>query len=510
MQNTLLKKPKKRSRLSLLGFLTFALISSHFLLLPIYRGFLFGDDYLFVRDAKTPGDFDSVTKTMWLVGSEKWRPISTTTLVLLSRIFNFDFASYQWTNRAFLFVVGLIAALLAQSLTRSKSIKFIFFLLVIASPMTWLGQTSVYGSMELTALLLVLLAIAILVSPSLIEIQSSASLNVVAILLFSAGLAHERFIIVAVAVWAALLMKRDRYEKWARKSWVLLLVPTSHMFLRVFVLRIDPFVGGGESQLSETAGRWIISHFITSIEMVFGLHSGTGVFYGDSTLASIAKSNDRQTFQIYLLCFVLIALVLRSHFWAKTRGGKIRPNDSMLLFVIGISLLLPAATVAERIEARWIFAPAICFALSILTLVSSMNVNEKNRVRNFEFFFVSLIFLVPAVLYLHDSADYLLLRNQHNMVLETAEKISEEYSTWGLLLSQSDSSMPLSWQFGYGSTFSQLRNRPSFVLFADSFSVCPKLKVKYTCFKFSLNGPSLAALIQETEVSPEADSIDRP
>jgi energy-coupling factor transporter transmembrane protein EcfT len=190
---------------------------------------------------------------------------------------------------------------------------------------------------------------------------------------------------------------------------------------------------------------------------------------------------------------------------SRTTPISILFKKSGLFFVTALALLIPAATVIERVEGRWLLAPQIFLLIAFVGAVISLwNEYSPNAImmRCIAASF-SLAIVATGLMYRGQAQDYLALQFQPTLALQKLESEVPLNEDWGVIVNQTDSSMPTEWQFGYGAIFSQLPNPPSFVQFGSSWNLCPEVAREYTCFQIELNGLDVSSKILTTAITPK-------
>ena len=468
---------------------------------------LFGDDFLLVNLwGQLPIDARSVWDLFWLTGQDKWRPVSTIPLVLLSRRLGFNNHYFLLINLVLLSILASVVGCYTYSLSKRFSAAIASTAAVALTPFNWYAQTSLFGLMEILDLLLCLIAL-ILICKNY-EKETGLRFALAYFFLLASSLCHERFLIVAISTWAySQLFRRDRDKN--RFSTYLLTIPLVHILLKGFVLQIDPLTGGGESNIRSSYGPWIIEHFTDSLGALVGMKSGLGIYYSEGTFQTRVSNSH---FGLFGLLVFLPAIVSLAYMLLKkadqAHSSKDAPTSLLLMksglfFVSALSLLIPAATVVERVEGRWLLASQIFLLIAFVGAVIALrNQNWTNQliISGITVSF-SLAIVATGFMYRGQTKDYLAIQSQPTLALQKIESEAPINEEWGLLINQTDATMPTAWQFGYGAIFSQLPNPPSFVQFGSSWNLCPDAPRKYTCFKIELNGLDVSSKILTRSIS---------
>ena len=309
--------------------------------------------------------------------------------------------------------------------------------------------------------------------------------------LLIATLGHERYLFVVPFVWAFLMFAPQIPVKLRKTTTTYLWIFIGHIMVRVVLLDIDPMTGGGESSLRDGAGIWIVRHLADAIIASLNFTSPLGKYYNKSTFAVL--SNDSSIGFVAVIPLIAVAaLLLAGVIKAPVPTGR-RDVGTLQIFlflpVMALSLLLPAATVSERIEGRWIFGPQIVVFIALVSATSRITARFKSRTLSLLATSAMILSLVwPSLFYQQDRHVFNALRDQ---TIDVLNIINDEHALngarWGAIVSQSDATIPVSWQFGYGAAFSQLKNAPKFVGFAGSIEACPTLAYRYVCVLFRLD-----------------------
>ena len=161
---------------------------------------------------------------------------------------------------------------------------------------------------------------------------------------------------------------------------IFMMIPLFHLFFKGILLGLNPLTGGGESNLSDVAGLWIFRHLGDALLGVFGYYSGSGKYYSDWPLGRLAEDSDLgfvglAIALVPILIFLFAILLKRIRFKFKT---LIKTSQlEIFLFLTFILTLIPSATITQRIEFRWLFAPQIFLILLFLSIVTRMTLSSR-------------------------------------------------------------------------------------------------------------------------------------
>lgn len=481
----------------LLGLLTLTTGAHLLTRIPQWHFPMFGDDFLLVRDASMPIREGSLLTDMWQTGSGKWRPLSTVVLLWLAREWGFVYGPYQILNSVLLISCAVLGGLLAFRLTRTFPHALLVSTAYAVSHLTWMAQSSVYGTLELLTLFLFLCSVHSVVSLVSSTNRTEKYFLLSLILLLLATFTHERYLFCIIPLVAATLLHPSQSQL-RRRAWIPLLIPLIHVILKSFMLGLNPLTTGGESQ--RQVGTWVLRHIADSALMLTGWHSGVGVFYSHNSLFEQRTNPMLGIVTLATIAGVTILLVIRR----SDISSQSRPVTAIQLLVLvgfAVSSLLPAALVHERIEARWLMAPHVM----MLVLGVSVTLLHGGRGRLILGLAIPALSIAASTYWSKDVDRYLQLRNQPSLAMSLIEDHAPRNGPWVLTIVQSDQTVPVAWQFGYTQAFRQLRNPPYLAQVGFGLSqACPILRVKIPCVSLQLNGLDIARTltISTTRTTP--------
>jgi len=457
--------------------------------LPLWDGPMIGDDYLSVKASLTTPGSGGFWSDIWLTGGGKWRPVTTVILYWFQRHFEYSYFPYQMLNLSLLIICAALVGVISFMLCKSVFVATLTSFAISVSQLTWYAQISVFGLMELLAIIFLLLAGTCAVLAIHLPSESSrisATLQLVAFLsLFLCTLTHERYLLTTLCFWILFLANSSQNSHIRRRSWIFLLIPMTHIIIKGLVLKLDPLQGGGESRLRSVYGTWLIEHLRDSFIGILGYFSGSGKYYSQWPLGRMASQTDLQILGPLIICvpFLLLLIVLRSVQPDRTKLPIVKLLDLKTLFIFSLlaSTLLPAATVIQRIESRWLLAPQIFLVLFCIAIVTKNF--ESGLIRLATLCVLPFCLIVVAIHYSGKSDAYTIIRDQPSLIISQLETIAPPETPWVLSLTQDDSTMPTNWQFGYLQAFEQMSNPP--YLIAET---CPKEKKSTPCVMVELHG----------------------
>ena len=464
--------------------------------LPIWNGPMYGDDFLGVNAALQPNGSNGIWSDIWLAGGGKWRPVSTPIMLWMGRHFEYSYRPYQILNFSLLILCAALVGVLTYHLYKSIFTASTISFAISISHFTWLGQISIYGQMELLAVIFLVCASATaLVSIELPSDNSRRALQLqllTALLLLLSTFTHERYLLTAFCFWLLFLFSSPADSKLRTRSYLFLVVPVIHIFLKGVLMNLNPIAGGGESNLRDVRSWWLLQHLGDSFLGLFGYFSGAGKYYSEWPIGQLGKQSDLRIIGVLiittpLLAITLLLLKLHNKSEASFRQKNFR-TQCIFQFSLVIATIAPAASVLQRIEPRWLFAPQIFFLLLCTTIISRFNVNKL--LKTIAPIILPLCFISISIFYRGKSEVYSLLRDQPSAAILSIEKVAPPEADWVLSLHQTDATMPVQWQFGYGRAFSQMKN-PPYKIYYSSAKGCSEISVKIPCVSILLKAASL-------------------
>jgi len=358
-----------------------------------------------------------------------------------------------------------------------------------------MAQISIYGLMELLAIIFLIGAIGIAIISVDLPVDRFTLARrlqlLAAFLLLLSTFTHERYLLTTMSFWGLYLWGRPANTELRRRSFVFLLIPATHIFLKGVLLGLDPLQGGGESRVRTVAGGWIFKHLTDSLLGLFGYFSGASKFYSAGELTRLAEQSDLKITGVLIIMVPSVVVVLGTlKAYRNQHSGPINDLSKthfLFIFSLIITTIAPAATVAQRIEMRWLLAPQILLILLSTIFLSRSRLNGAQRLVSM--LVLPLCFSCLSLLYLGKNEAYTILRNQPSKVLSDLEKKAPVAGDWILELAQSDASVPTNWQFGFGFSLLQLTNPPYRITASqDNCRTAPKA---IPCISVVLHGANM-------------------
>lgn|GEM_PF-5943843 len=483
-----------------------SLISILLFRLPFWSGPMYGDDYLLVNGAHQPVDSSGIIGDFFLVGGGKWRPLNTPLLLFLARRFGFSYRPYQIVNLALLVMCCTVVGLMVWIVCRTLLVTLLSSVCIGASCFTWLGQISVYGVLEFSAVLIALLAVAVELHSSVRGDAEGKKIYAAVGLVLSATFIHERMLILAFLFGAFHLLKRRRLSL----ALTYFSIPMIHVVLKGFFFQLDAAQTGGESNLQQVKGLWIIRHLIDGVGAILGMNSGSGVFYSDGTISRFARSADLGF--IGASPVILVALLVMVIGFGKSRSSRFYEWMAVpsLLLALAIGALIPASLVIQRIEGRWLFFPQALLVVGLFTWVGTLSLSGKlAALRLCLIGLLTVAFLCPSIYYRTKSGSFTFIRDQPSLMIADVFAKAPVKGPWVLVLGSSDPASPFQWQMGYTRAFEQLPNPPIKTVWGNDHQDCPRMSRPLPCLIAIAANGSLRSRVEILYVAPSEEPADR-
>jgi len=373
-----------------------------------------GDDYLLLMASRSPGGYaSSLLGCVNDIGSGKWRPMFVCTAVPVLRLFGDNYLGYFLLNLFLIFLVALTAGVLLQKIDKISawSIAFCAFALPF-SRFAWYGRISPFGLMEFGALLFALQFIRQFMS-ALVRQKKSWWYLAGGFACISA-LFHERYLVLLAAGFlVALFNVRNKHMRIPFGPWFVF--SGSILAIKVFFLRTDLLVGGGEAPLRSSANTWILEHFLAGVKAVVGIGNGLNIGFDESGYVRVpALGTLGKTWLVVLILILLVTVTLKitsssSFLASKTETPQQWSEQQTVLYQLlltsGLLLIIPASTIISRIEGRWLFGP------EVFLLIFGIAVSKSKKWRAV-ILTCFLVFSITCLKFLPDYEQPIRLSNQ--------------------------------------------------------------------------------------------------
>lgn len=509
--------PTKKQRHVLVGLVHVLTVIAASLLggSPIIRTRFLGDElevWNAFKSGKYPTSFQS---SLTFAGIDKWRPLNSLAMQAILRSFKDVYSNYWLFSWVLLLVLGAVMYCAHQKLFhidnyRHSSASWIGVVIVVSSPFTFAARSGIHGFLEITPIILCVISYVAFDSSA----KSLTKLPIVysALLALCAGLIHERYFAFSVAM-ALVAISRSRKHRHVRGMWLIFLGNgIFYIYSSAVILKLNVLKGGGADALNEVNGFWIIPHVFHALIHLFG-GSGAETTYFDTAkptnlyqdLTLVEEHN--LLFPVSILCICIGAVFFKALAWKRrtptsneARAGASERNTTRTLVEItgiSIALLVPAATINSRIEARWLFGSLVFLVILLSGLASSDSHASRYLARG-----ILVILFVANVLGRWSYAEFDWWRTRSERVLTTVEQLAPKAGTWELAIIvpnyPDENNSAVWWGLNYGGALiNYLDNAPNGIYFGERDVVS------------SCNRPCLVLTVQDDRRKrEEIDSAD--
>ena len=131
-----------------------------------------------------------------------------------------------------------------------------------------------------------------------------------ALLLLLSTFTHERYLLTAFCFWLLFLFGSPAGSKLRTRSYLFLIVPAIHIFLKGALMNLNPIAGGGESNLRDVRSWWLLQHLGDSFLGLFGYFSGAGKYYSDWPIGELGKQSDLRIIGVLIITVPLLVITL--------------------------------------------------------------------------------------------------------------------------------------------------------------------------------------------------------
>jgi len=453
---------------------------------PIFDDVLFGDDRQ-VWDGHVSGTYaSSIQESLRNVSIDKWRPVNTTAMIAILNMFGTSYQNYFWFSTVLigaLLVAVFVGAksLLGRHQNRAAKVAMYLVVLVIgSSPFTYFGRSGVFGFLEFMPLVLCVSSF-IIYQKAKID-HSRRSIVYSSLVALIGGLIHERYLAFS-AVMMLLISLHARSEPRFKGLWLIYFGNICfYVYSAGVVLNANTLKGGGEAKLNESAGLWILSRVYFAMLHLVGGAGGEQVYFDPSRPTAFAPGMTFEQnyewilpvvigFVASLLCIGIVRESFRRTTPWEQQSSQSRLQFEMLL--VATALLIPGATVLQRIEARWLFGSLV---FSCLLLVSLTTV--KTLLVRWSALGILCLLLIGNIYHRSSFAEYDWWRIRTKSVLDVIREEEPATGYWNIAVTwpdRMDVHSGLGWSLGYGSVLRTLDNGPQTVLFGviDELPTCP-------------------------------------
>lgn len=345
-------------------------------------GTLMGDDLDLVLQTRTPGGYaSSFFASFTQTAADKFRPVVTVLLSVVTDLFGVDFRAYrvltlmlQMGNVA---LVGVVAWRLSR---RSWPVALAAMLLVTVSRFNVYFVLQIFGLMEGLALTF-LLATVLAVHYSL-ETGNRRALAAANLCYFLALFTHERFIVLGAFLIVAALVSPAHFMTTRRRlAWmsIPLGVAASNLLVKSLV-GVDFFTGPGGQDVT-FGPRQILIFMGRAVLNIFGFNTGPDYLAGRNmhSLGALGAG-----LGIAFVAAVTCVGVLAYRAWSRMRAqGETGVPDAARAWLLGASLIGPlllSASITFRQEFRWLYAPYVVLVLGVTWALGRLPARSRLQV----------------------------------------------------------------------------------------------------------------------------------
>ncbi len=423
---------------------------------------------------------------------DKWRPINTLAMHFLLGLFGNNPDGFSKWSIALVVTLCLVATFVISRICSRTSRKFslagsiLLSLVLSTSPFLFMPRTSVFGFLEITPILLVLLAYFLFD----LKFHGAARprLTYSVLLGLAAALIHERFLAFSIGMIVLCVLRARRDERY-RGAWMGF---AGNIFFYLYtsgiVLGANPLKGGGEYSLDGTWGIWIAHRLLVCLLHILGGSGGNFIYFSVKSPTELLNGNTVLG-SFNLVVPILVSLIGIIIFISKSRYrnderdlvdvSKLHPQQvERELFFLGLTLIIPAATVIGRIEPRWLFPTFVFWIIPIGCLLGSKFVTTKLSA-----VLLCIVFLYSNFAYRQTFDEFNWWRFRTTAVLTEIQMMAPSNGYWGVALvidskgSSAKTNEVIWWGLTYGEALVRyIDNAPNQILVGgqDVVSSCTK------------------------------------
>lgn len=451
-----------------------------------------GDELEIKRASEAGGYASSWSDSISDTSLDKWRPLNTLFITTVIRFLPHTYGGLSWLSSVLMLLLATCFYVIVSKLSdlsqlrvagRVRLITQLGTLVITSSHFAYFARTGIFGFLELMPLTLSL--VGFLFFQRAIQNGNLGTAAISALSVASAGLIHERYHIVSIAFALLASHRLNRIKNRWRISCCFLVGPLVFV-VAIVLLSFNGLRGGGTYPLSSTFGVWIVFRLALAALHVFGGAGGESVFF---ELESPYRFINNQTFWYnYQLCIpalLVLGAVVPAGYLLIVRRRKRAVSDEAMgshetrcgsalagrdAIVVALALLLPAATVIERIESRWLYGSLTFLTVGVCLLSGSQRSPAQVRAGC-----LTALLLLAVGNFLHRNSfqeyDYWRLRSVKVLNAVRTEEPASGY--WSLLVDTPGTDNPnifLPWALGFGAALMDLNNAPIQILWGNELS----------------------------------------
>lgn len=340
---------------------------------------LMGDDLDLLLQARSPGGYaSSFLGAFTQTGADKFRPVVTAVLSILTDVFGESFTAYRNVNLALhLLNVGLVGLLGWRLAKRNWLVAATAMTLVTVSRFNVYFVLQVYGLMEGLAVLF--LVAMMLFFHRFYQTKGRRPLIFANACFFLIVFTHERFIVLAPFLVVATLLGPMSFRSLReRVGWAGLPIGIAlfNSVVKVYGLGIEFFTGPGGQEVDLGPGQ-ILVFLRRALLNVVGFNTGPDYLSGRN-MHSLGPLG------VWLGVVFLVALaaaaVLVAVKWAREGGDR---RGAARVWILAISLfgpLLVSASITFRQEFRWLYAPYVVLIVGASWALGRISPRSRTQV----------------------------------------------------------------------------------------------------------------------------------
>jgi hypothetical protein len=452
---------------------------------PINGGPFLGDDYLALQGHNNGYYASDYQESLRNTSLDKWRPFNTLFMGPLLNIFGDSYRNFYFFSTVLLALASFAFWTTHKTVTsKSESsptwVALLGVIVIGSSPFTFMARSGVYGWLEIGPIILCLYSFSLYQRGKMRESRRLVVYS--SLIALTAGLIHERFFMFSIALAIMIAWQARTLIRW-RGLW---LAPFGNVLFYVYsaviVLNANILKGGGESKLNESVGLWIAHRFVFASLSLLGGSGGDVVYFDPAQPTQFVTGlgfSGNYSLPSMLAIVIVFLLFLWALFRPRTKNyfpitGHHRFSGCFVeSIVVAILLLIPAATVESRIEARWLFGSLVFLVLAITSLPLSKDILTKVTTGAF----LGLMIILNSVsMTRYQNFDFWRVRAEE--VLRVVQNNEPKSGPWNIAIvwpDLNDNNVVVEWALGYGDVLRKLNNGPDQILFGTRERIleCP-------------------------------------
>lgn len=325
---------------------------------------LMGDDLQLLLESRSGGYASSLVGALTQTAVDKYRPVLTVVLALLTDGLGADFSAYRRVNLSVQVLnVGLVGLLAWRLSSGSWLVTASAMVMVTVSRFNTYFVLQVFGLMEGMALAFLL---GMLLSVHIAwQSRSRRPLAAALACYFLTVFTHERFIVVGGFLVVAILVMPVAFRSLLRRISVAAAAPAialSNIAVKAWVLDTHYFTGVGGERVGFTPGE-TGTFMMRGLMNLLGFNTGPGYLSGRN-MHSLGGLGLGLGLALTLPILILV-LALAARDWPGIRQASWPLLRKYLLAASLFVPLLLSASITFRQEYRWLYAPFVVLVLGV-------------------------------------------------------------------------------------------------------------------------------------------------